>query len=53
MGWCVFSKKLLSYELQAHDRIEIYRPLTIDPMRKRKKERCNKLPQQQSNKNRK
>ena len=34
----VFSqKKLLSYELQAHDRIEIYRPLTIDPMRKRKK----------------
>lgn len=34
----VFSqKKLLSYVLQAHDRIEIYRPLTIDPMRKRKK----------------
>lgn len=34
----VFSqKKLLSYPLQAHDRIEIYRPLTIDPMRKRKK----------------
>lgn len=30
-------KKLLSYVLQAHDRIEIYRPLTIDPMRKRKK----------------
>src|SRR5690554_825346 len=27
----VFSqKKLLSYVLQAHDRIEIYRPLTID-----------------------
>lgn len=34
----VFSqKKLLSYVLKAHDRIEIYRPLTIDPMRKRKK----------------
>lgn len=34
----VFSqKKLLTYPLQAHDRIEIYRPLTIDPMRKRKK----------------
>ena len=34
----VFSqKKLLSYVIQAHDRIEIYRPLTIDPMRKRKK----------------
>lgn len=34
----VFSqKKLLSYVLQAHDRIEVYRPLTIDPMRKRKK----------------
>ena len=34
----VFShKKLLSYVLQAHDRIEIYRPLTIDPKRKRKK----------------
>lgn len=34
----VFSqKKLLSYVLQAHDQIEIYRPLTIDPMRKRKK----------------
>ncbi|PNK61917.1 RnfH family protein [Psychrobacter sp. FDAARGOS_221] len=38
----VFSqKKLLSYPLQAHDRIEVYRPLTIDPMRKRKR-RANK-----------
>lgn len=39
-SWCVgvFSqKKPLSYILKAHDRIEIYRPLTIDPMRKRKK----------------
>ncbi|WP_019672260.1 RnfH family protein [Psychrobacter lutiphocae] len=30
-------KKLLSYELQAHDRVEVYRPLSIDPMRKRKR----------------
>ncbi|WP_296405484.1 RnfH family protein [Psychrobacter sp.] len=34
----IFSqKKPLNYVLKAHDRIEIYRPLTIDPMRKRKK----------------
>lgn len=33
----VFSqKKLLSYVLKAHDRVEVYRPLTVDPMRKRK-----------------
>lgn len=39
----VFSqKKLLSYGLQAHDRVEIYRPLTIDPMRKRKKRAISK-----------
>ncbi|SUD90100.1 RnfH family protein [Psychrobacter phenylpyruvicus] len=39
----VFSqKKLLSYVLHAHDRIEIYRPLTIDPMRKRKKRAVSK-----------
>ena len=30
-------KKPLSYVLQAHDRVEVYRPLTIDPMRKRHK----------------
>ncbi|WP_230659465.1 RnfH family protein [Psychrobacter sp. I-STPA10] len=34
----VFSQKQpLSYELAASDRIEIYRPLHIDPMNKRKK----------------
>lgn len=34
----VFSyKKPLNYELKSHDRVEVYRPLTIDPMRKRKK----------------
>lgn len=38
----VFSqKKLLSYELKAHDRIEVYRPLTIDPMHKRKTRATN------------
>jgi putative ubiquitin-RnfH superfamily antitoxin RatB of RatAB toxin-antitoxin module len=32
----IFSKiQPLSYVLQPHDRIEIYRPLTADPMKKR------------------
>lgn len=30
-------KRPLSYILQPHDRVEVYRPLTIDPMRKRKR----------------
>ncbi len=29
-------KALLTYTLKAHDRIEVYRPLSIEPMRKRK-----------------
>ncbi len=38
--WCVgiySQKKPLDYELRANDRVEVYRPLSIDPMKRRKK----------------
>ncbi len=39
--WCVgiySQKKPLDYILQANDRIEVYRPLSIDPMKRRKRQ---------------
>ena len=39
-------KQPLNYELKAHDRIEIYRSLSLDPMSKRKK-RAKKKQQDQ------
>lgn len=38
-------KQPLTYVLQPNDRIEIYRPLTIDPMSKRKAKSKSKLKQ--------